>query len=479
MAGRPGHDTIADTSCGQGFCARLRLHPPRLDGRHLSPQAAVMMNLTCLHRFAPGRFVVAAAVAAACLALDASAARLALVVGNDAYQTISKLKNARNDANTMARELEAAGFKVTRVLDATRERLNNEFDGFVRRLEKGDEVVFFFSGHGSQPPQAGPFLLPVDIKVGSDHKAILRDGFSLETAIEELNQRARFSLFIIDACRDDPFRQTVAGRSLPSGSGLARIEPPDGTLVIMAASKGQQALDRLSDNDPVANGLFTRELVKQMRTRGLPVTEMLRKVRTNVVAAANSVNHKQKPSLTDESSSDFFFYPGSAQDRTQDRAQPVPAPEPQRVREPDPVPVPAPARQQEAVRPVYTAPAAVAPAPSPAAASISDAQRELDAWDAAERTGTRSALEGFVARYPDGRYTPRARTKLAGMAPAAVTAPAPAARPAATAAHNPQAEFEVWDRASTSKRKADYEAYLQQYPNGRYVDLVRAALKKL
>ncbi len=436
------------------------------------------MNLTRLPRFAPRRLVVAAAVAAACLALDASAARLALVVGNDAYQTISKLKNARNDANTMARELEAAGFKVTRVLDATRERLNTEFDGFVRRLEKGDEVVFFFSGHGSQPPSAGPFLLPVDIKVGSDHKSILRDGFSLETAIDELNQRARFSLFIIDACRDDPFRQTVAGRSLPSGSGLARIEPPDGTLVIMAASKGQQALDRLSDNDPVNNGLFTRELVKQMRTRGLPVTEMLRKVRTNVVAAANSVNHKQKPSLTDESSSDFFFYPGAAQDRVQPSPSPAPAPlpEPVRVREPDPVPVPAPSpppRQQE-VRPVYPSPA---PSPSPAPVSISDAQRELDAWDSAERSGTRSALESFVARYPDGRYTPRARVKLAGMAPA--PAPAPAPRPVAPAANNPQAEFEVWDRASTSGRKADYEAYMQMYPNGRYVDLVRAALKKL
>lgn len=430
-----------------------------------------MMNPTRLPRFVPRHLVVAAAVAAACLALDASAARLALVVGNDAYQTINPLKNARNDANTMSRELEAAGFKVTRVLDATRERLNNEFDGFVRRLEKGDEVVFFFSGHGSQPPAAGPFLLPVDIKVGSDHKSILRDGFSLETAIDELNQRARFSLFIIDACRDDPFRQTTAGRSLPAGSGLSRIEPPDGTLVIMAASKGQQALDRLSDNDPVKNGLFTRELVKQMRTRGLPVTEMLRRVRTNVVAAANTVNHKQKPSLTDESSSDFFFYPGGAADRVS--PLPAPEPEPVRVREPDPVPAPPP-RQPEAVRPVYTPPA---PAPSPAPVTISDAQRELDAWDAAERSGTRSALESFVARYPDGRYTPRARVKLAGMA--AAPAPAPAPRPAAPAANNPQAEFEVWDRASTSGRRADYEAYLQMYPNGRYIDLVRAALKKL
>lgn len=431
------------------------------------------MKPTHWPRFAPSRLVLALSMAAASLALDASAARLALVVGNDAYQTINPLKNARNDANTMSRELEAAGFKVTRVLDATRERLNNEFDGFVRRLEKGDEVVFFFSGHGSQPPSAGPYLLPVDIKVGSDHKSILRDGFSLESAIDELNQRARFSLFIIDACRDDPFRQTTAGRSLPAGSGLSRIEPPDGTLVIMAASKGQQALDRLSDNDPVKNGLFTRELVKQMRTRGLPVTEMLRKVRTNVVAAANSVNHKQKPSLTDESSSDFFFYPAGASER----AQPVVAPDPQPLRQPDPVPAPAP-RQQEAVRPVYAAPT-TAPAPAPApAVSVSDAQRELDAWDAAERAGTRSALESFVSRYPDGRYTPRARVKLAGMAPAPVATPAPAPAPR-PAAHNPQAEFEVWDRATSSGRRADYEAYLQQYPNGRYVDLVRAALKKL
>lgn len=94
---------------------------------------------------------------------------------------------------------------------------------------------------------------------------------------------------------------------------------------------------------------------------------------------------------------------------------------------------------------------------------MSDAQRELDAWDAAERAGTRSALEGFVSRYPDGRYTPRARVKLAGMAPAPVAAPAPAPAPR-PAAHNPQAEFEVWDGATSSGRRADYEAYLSSTP---------------
>jgi hypothetical protein len=433
--------------------------PPRPACRHHSLEVAVMMKPTRSIRLASSRLALAVALAAACLALDASAARQALVVGNDAYQSINPLRNARNDANTMARELEAAGFKVTRVLDATRERLNNEFDGFVRRLEKGDEVVFFFSGHGSQPPSAGPFLLPVDIKVGSDHKSILRDGFSLESAIDELNQRARFSLFIIDACRDDPFRQTTAGRSLPAGSGLSRIEPPDGTLVIMAASKGQQALDRLSDNDPVKNGLFTRELVKQMRTRGLPVTEMLRRVRTNVVAAANTVNHKQKPSLTDESSSDFFFYPGGAPDRafSPNRSQPSPCLHPFVRARPTRMPAPPP-RQQEAVRPpVYVRARHLRSPqhPAPAPVSVSDAQRELDAWDAAERAGTRSCAGELRGPLP-GRPLHTARAQQAGRhGRSGCTCPcAPARAPGGPgSAYNPQAEFEVWDRASSSGRK--------------------------
>ncbi len=416
---------------------------------------------------------IAGAVAAVCLAFEAQAARLAMVVGNDNYANVTKLRNARNDAQSLARELEAAGFTVTRVLDATRDGLNDQLDGFLRRIDKGDEVVFFFSGHGSQPPQMGPFLLPVDIRVTGE-RAISRDGLSLERLVDDLNQRARFSLVIVDACRDDPFRETSVGRSLPPGSALSRIEPPKGTMIIMAASKGQQALDRLNNADPVPNGLFTRELIKQMRQKGLSASDMLKRVRTSVESSAAAVNHPQRPSLVDESSSEFYFYPGTAS------ASPAPAPVQQFVPPPAPVFTP----------PVYTppapspAPAPRPPAPSPApsstpAAGLSDPQREFDAWEAASRVGTRSALESFVSQYPQGRYTPQARTKISGMAAAPAPAPAPTPAPRPAAANNPQAEFELWDRAETSKRRGDYEAYIAAYPNGRYIDLARAALKKL
>lgn len=324
---------------------------------------------------------------------EAVAARLALVIGNDSYVHAPALRNARNDARTVAKELEAAGFAVTRLLDGTRRDIHQALDAFLRRVGKGDEVVFYFSGHGSQPPQSGPFLLPVDIEISSE-RSIIRDGLSLEQVVDDLGQRARFSLVIVDACRDDPFRQTSAGRSLAPGSSLSRIEPPKGTMIIMAASKGQQALDRLSDDDPVPNGLFTRELVKLMRQPGLSASDMLRSVRANVERAAQAVRHTQRPALVDESSSDFFFYPGKA------------------------VAAVAPAAPAERV----SGAAMLAPGYAP--------QREFDVWEQAMLGGTQAGYESYLRRYPEGRYAAQARARIAQLGGARPpTAPDPLQRP--------------------------------------------------
>ncbi|MFN9745879.1 MAG: caspase domain-containing protein [Betaproteobacteria bacterium] len=349
-------------------------------------------------------WVVAALLTGLLTAAPVQAARLALVIGNDTYRQAPVLRNARNDARSIAGELEAAGFQVSRVLDGTRRDMNAALDGFVRRIGKGDEVVFYFSGHGSQPPQTGPFLLPVDIEISSE-RSILRDGVSLEQVVDDLAQRARFALVIVDACRDDPFRQTSAGRSLAPGSSLSRIEPPKGTMIIMAASKGQQALDRLSDNDPVANGLFTRELVKQMREPGLSAGEMLKRVRANVERAAQSVNHAQRPSLVDESSSDFFFHPGRPGTPT-------------------------------AMPPAAAAAEAVPPRPQPVAAAYVP-QREFEAWEQATMAATKAAYEGYLSRFPSGRYAAHARTRLALLGGAQpLPLPEPTQRPSGRETHS-------------------------------------------
>ena len=71
----------------------------------------------------PLRFAVALLLAL-CLCAQAQAKRMALVIGNDQYQAVDKLKNARNDARLMASVLAKAGFEVTEARDLGRERLS-------------------------------------------------------------------------------------------------------------------------------------------------------------------------------------------------------------------------------------------------------------------------------------------------------------------------------------------------------------------
>ena len=76
--------------------------------------------------------------------------RLALVIGNAAYQHGGVLKNPVNDANLMARTLEDLGFDVIKETDAGLKDMQNAFKGFVARLNDYGVALFFYAGHGMQ-----------------------------------------------------------------------------------------------------------------------------------------------------------------------------------------------------------------------------------------------------------------------------------------------------------------------------------------
>jgi hypothetical protein len=78
-------------------------------------------------------------------------------------------------------------------------------------------------------------------------------------------------------------------------------------MIMFSAGSGQQALDRLGDNDKDKNGLFTRIFVKEMIKPGLSVDRVLRNVRNEVVRLARSVGHEQTPALYDQAIGEFYF----------------------------------------------------------------------------------------------------------------------------------------------------------------------------
>jgi uncharacterized caspase-like protein len=242
-----------------------------------------------------------------CFALPAQAKRIALVIGNDTYQSVPVLKNARADARALAKALTANGFEVTLHTDLTDKAMKEAMRSFKAGVKGGDDALFYFSGHGVQIGAAN-YLLPIDIN-DSNAEQVKDDALPLQRVLDDLQeQKARFTLAIVDACRDNPF--AARGKTI-GGKGLMPIHPATGQMVLYAAGAGQQALDRLHPQDRDPNGVFTRVLLKEIDQPGVPVDRVLRKVRDQVVALTSRVKHEQVPALYDQTIGEFYFKRGT------------------------------------------------------------------------------------------------------------------------------------------------------------------------
>ncbi len=229
--------------------------------------------------------------------------RKALVIGNDSYQNTTKLQNAREDAKSISTSLANLGYQVTLKLDLKERDMKAALRSFAMQIEGGDEVVFYFSGHGIQINNSN-FLVPVDI-AGENEAQIKDEAIPLQRILDDISDRkARFALAIIDACRDNPFK--IAGRSI-GGRGLSPTTAATGQMIVFAAGAGQQALDRLGNNDKDRNGLFTRVLLKEIEKPNQSIDRIIKNVRLEVSQLAKSVGHDQVPAIYDQVLGDFYF----------------------------------------------------------------------------------------------------------------------------------------------------------------------------
>lgn len=234
-----------------------------------------------------------------------SYARKALIFGNNNYLHVPALKNAKADAQAISKVLESIGYKIYYKTDLNTSEMKKAIRQFKNEVEGGDEVIFFYAGHGIQIGSTN-YLLPIDISADSEEQ-IKDDGIPLQRVLDDMNDRkARLTLAMIDACRDNPF--TKAGRAI-GGRGLAPTAAATGQMIIFSAGTGQQALDRLGPSDKDPNGLFTRVLIKEINTKGVRIDNVIREVRKKVVEAAKSVGHDQVPAIYDQVIGDFYFNP--------------------------------------------------------------------------------------------------------------------------------------------------------------------------
>lgn len=248
--------------------------------------------------------IVLAALCAASfgLAAPASAAkRIALVVGNDDYQSLNVLGKAVNDFRAVAIALEEIGFTVIHAENATRRDMNKRMSELDSSIAPGDTVFFFFAGHGVAIG-AENYLLPTDIpKPSEGEEGLVKDeAHSVDSIISRIRNRgAAVSMIVLDACRDNPFAASGT-RNLGAQRGLARIDTPEGVFVLYSAGIGQTALDGLGPNDKDQNSVFTRKLVPLLRTTGMTHVALAKSVQQQVDELAGSVHHAQQPAYYDQ-----------------------------------------------------------------------------------------------------------------------------------------------------------------------------------
>ena len=255
--------------------------------------------------------------------------RIALVIGNAKYPDAdTPLKEPINDARAIADELKRNGFAVDVGENLTGDGIRRAFDRLYGNIKPGSVVLLFFSGFGIQSNRQ-TFMIPVDAQIWTEAD-VRRDGFSLETVLNEINTRgAGIKIALIDASRRNPFERRFRSYS----AGLAPIVPPNGALVMYSA-----ALSSVTSDTGTDRSLFVQELLKESRVPDLMAEEMFKRARDGIARASRG---EQVPWISSSLAEDFAFTPGSGASRPTSPTVQAPPPPPVADNRPPPPPPPA------------------------------------------------------------------------------------------------------------------------------------------
>lgn len=312
--------------------------------------------------------------------------RLALVIGNSAYQ-VAPLLNPANDARAMAQLLREAGFTVMLHIDVDHRGMLGAVRDFGNRLRQGGVGLFYFAGHGMQI-KGRNYLIPVgaDIQREDEIAYAALDAQAVLDKMESAGNGA--NLMLLDACRNNPFARSFRS----SAQGLAHMEAPVGTLVAFATSPGAVASDGQG-----GNGLYTQHLLAAMRKPGVKVEDIFKQVRAGVRRDSKG---KQIPWEATSLEGDLYFF------------EPVAA-----VAPPPPV------------------------APPVATAGVDAGALDDALWQTLRDSRDAAVIHAYLERFPAGRHATQAQRRLLELQspppPAVVgspTAGAGSARPPGVAA---------------------------------------------
>ncbi|CAO3433645.1 caspase family protein [Azospirillum doebereinerae] len=300
--------------------------------------------------------------------------RVALVLGNSAYQHAPRLPNPVNDARAIAESLRSAGFELIgggAQLDLDKAGTERAIRSFGGKLAGADVGLFYYAGHGLQM-RGTNFLLPTSANLTKEAD-VRYELIDIEMVLEEMTlAESRLNIVILDACRNNPF----GGRGFRAVSpGLAQMQAPAGTIIAYATQPGAVAADGNGDNSP-----YTEALSKALLVPGETVFDIFNDVG---IAVKRNTGGVQQPWVAASPIEGRFYFLGPT--------------------------------------------TVVTPSPGPAGTD-----KEAMFWDSIKTSTNRGLFEAYLKQFPQGTFTAIAEAKVAELGKDAAV-PAPANESPATA----------------------------------------------
>ena len=260
----------------------------------------------------------------------AAEGRIALVIGNGAYDGMAYLAKPPNDAAAIADTLRALGFEVREERNLREQVMRETLIEFVAKAQQADVVLVFYAGHGMQMDDVN-YLVPVDTELnvfrnGAQGRLFLSGLPNLNQILDIVARANRLGVVILDASRDNPFADTLARSLGPNGStklgrGLARIgtnELPANTFVAFATRANDIAADTAGEHSP-----YAQALLEHLTAQGMEIRLLFGQIRETVMALTEQ---KQRPFYIHTiSGTPFYFVPPARQESP---GNPVPKPPP-------------------------------------------------------------------------------------------------------------------------------------------------------
>lgn len=299
--------------------------------------------------------------------------RVALVIGNSAYENVSVLANPKNDAADMSVALTDIGFDVTKIEDASFADMRQALRKFSKQARNARIALVYFAGHGMEVDRQN-YLIPTDAVLASDQD-IEYEAISIDLLNRSVSGASGLSMILLDACRNNPFANKMKSekstRSI--GRGLAPVEPNIGSLISYAAREGTTADDGDGRNSP-----YTKALLNHIKEPGVDVRRIFDKVRDSVMEETGGV---QQP----------FVYSSL------------------------------PGRDVLLIPPSETKPS---PANTNASAAINNSALELEYWNSVKDSGSVELLNSYIAQYPKGSFAAIAKFRIKNIESTTETASA-------------------------------------------------------